>query len=119
MASIPTVRYIACANMAGFVMDFTIWVENVDEDEVPFETGRSDVYPIDQTRVLDLSTLDLRHGPDSFSSLRLRPYVHARGGSDILGNRPVKYDPNSTQTATYEVRGTTITFSVNRIGGDS
>src|SRR5690349_21224740 len=105
------VRTIACVNNAGFVMSFGI--DMVDPNTglalivEDLDTGN---YPIDQTRIIDLAVTGIPEG-----SL-VRPEVRPVWGSAKHGDRFVQYDPNSEETATYDARGTLVSYSVHLIG---
>jgi hypothetical protein len=96
---------IACVNNAGFVMNFSVSVLNV-EDGTSRVVGDSGTYPINQARVIDLANFGIEEG-----SL-VRPHVNAVWGVSNEGNRYVIYDPDAA-TATYNVTGTTLNYSVN------
>lgn len=66
-------------------------------------------YPIGQTRTIDGQPLNLPAGA------QMKPEVHAVLGRTHDGD-PVEYQPNG-ETATYEVKGTTLFYSVKLIGG--
>lgn len=97
------VQKIACTNNAGFVMKFEV------HTTTGLQTGDSGNYPIDQTRVIDLGNLGIAEGTEIF------PVVHAILGKTNSGEPHVFYSTNG-QVATYEVRGSTLNYSVNLIG---
>jgi len=106
-----TVQTIACVNNAGFVMSFGVEIMDLDQGiEVTINDLDSGNYPIDQTRSVDLSTTGIAEGTI------VRPQVRAVWGDTNHGNRWVKFAKNG-QTATFEVRGTTLNYDVNLIGG--
>lgn len=103
------VQDIACVNNAGFVMSFGIQIQDDDTGlDLIIDGLDTGPYPIGQTRVIDLATTGINPGTT------VRPHVRARGGIDKLGDRRVRFQPNG-QTATYDVRGTTLDFSVRLI----
>ncbi|MFI6792503.1 hypothetical protein ACIBG4_34765 [Nonomuraea sp. NPDC050383] len=102
------VENIACVNNAGFVMYFN--VEFLDPNtgqfaESPPDTGN---YPINQTRTIPLDSTQVPVGAS------VRPRVHADGGENESGDTLVQYAQNG-QTATYEVQGTTLDYTVKLI----
>jgi hypothetical protein len=107
MASPLQVQKIACVNDAGFVMSFEL--EFLDPGTGHWvSTANSGDYPIDQTRTIDGQSVNLPAG------VSMRPQVHAVLGVTHEGD-PVEYQANG-QTATYEVKGTTLFYSVKLIG---
>jgi hypothetical protein len=105
------VRAIACVNNAAFVMSFGFEIFDVQiPATVILEGVDSGNYPIDQTRSIDLATTGIAEGTP------IRPQVRAVWGDTNLGNRWVTY-ANNGETATYDVRGTTLNYSVDLIGG--
>ena len=94
---------IACVNDAGFVM----WFQAVCSGGTSNPTGN---YPIDQTRVIDLGETPFREGVEFW------PEVHAILGKTQSGSDHIQFALNG-QTATYEVRGTTLNYSISLIGG--
>ena len=107
----PTqVQTIACVNNAGFVMSFGFEIFDLDIGAlVTLEGVDSGNYPIDQERSIDLSTTGIPEGT------QVRPQVRAVWGDTNTGNRFVQFAKNG-ETATYDVRGTTLNYSVNVIG---
>jgi hypothetical protein len=97
------VQKIARTNNAGFVMNFEV------HTSTGLRTGDSGNYPVDQTRVIDLGSLGIAEGTEIF------PVVHAILGKTNSGEPHVSYSANG-QIATYEVRGTTLNYSVKLIG---
>ncbi|MGA5900251.1 hypothetical protein [Streptomyces venetus] len=95
----PCVQKIAVVNNAGFALS---WAPTTRAGE---QSAPTDDYPINQTRIVDLSTTALAEGTD------VRPYVDAVGGTKEFGNSYVSYCDNG-QTATYTVTGTTFDYSV-------
>ncbi|MEV6601312.1 hypothetical protein AB0M36_31335 [Actinoplanes sp. NPDC051346] len=65
----------------------------------------TDDYPINQWRLIDLTSTPLAEGVD------VRPLVHAAAGDDVVGDTFVSYCANG-QTATYTASGTTLNYSV-------
>lgn len=104
------VENIACVNNAGFVMWFNL--EYLDPDTGKFEQSGPDSsnFPINQTEVIDLNSSSVPVGAS------VRPLVHADGGDNDPGDTLVQYAQNG-QTATYEVVGTTLDYSVKLISG--
>ena len=101
------VQKIACVNDAGFVMNFEL--RFIDPSTGQWVgAANSGNYPIDQTRTIDGQTLNLPAGG------HMLPEVHAILGETKAGLE-VEYQPNG-QTATYDVRGGTLTYSVSLIG---
>ena len=95
----PCVQKIAVVNNAGFVMSYAVTTR------VGQLTSSTDQYPINQWRILDLTSTALTTGDD------VRPVVQAVAGGTALGNNFVSYCANG-QTATYTVTGTTTNFQV-------
>ncbi|MCF7223274.1 hypothetical protein [Marilutibacter chinensis] len=98
------VQHIACVNNAGFVMSFQIRRQRDGR-----HAGDSGNYPINQSRRVDLSQLEFDGGGLEVGDL-VQPRVHAVLGSTREGPM-VRYAPNG-QTATFNVRGTTLHYSV-------
>jgi len=93
---------IACVNDAGFVMSF--------EAVCPGGSTRgSGNYPIDQTRVIDLGQTPFRTGTEFW------PEVHAVLGKTQSADTHIIFAMNG-QTVSYEVKGTTLDYSVKMIG---
>jgi len=97
------VQKIACVNNAGFVMSF----EAVCSGGSSNGSGN---YPIDQTRVIDLGETPFRTGVEFW------PEVHAVLGKTQSADQHIVFALNG-QTATYEVRGTTLNYSIKLVGG--
>jgi len=97
---------ICCINNAGFVMDFSVRSEN-GNDVTPYTSS----YPINQSMTIDLENLSSE--PLEVGSL-VYPHVRAYAGLEKDGVK-VRYAPNG-QVATYTVNGTTLIYSVERIG---
>jgi hypothetical protein len=95
------VQKIACVNNAGFVMSF-------DASCAGGTSNSSGNYPIDQTRVIDLGETPFRTG------IEFWPEVHAVLGKTQSADEHVLFEMNG-QTATYEVRGTTLNYSIKLI----
>lgn len=98
------VQHIACVNNAGFVMNFQIRRQRDGRD-----AGDSGRYPINQSRRIDLSGLEFGGDRLQIGDL-VQPRVNAVAGSTRDGPG-VRYAPNG-QTATFNVRGTTLDYSV-------
>ncbi|GGK96481.1 hypothetical protein [Mangrovihabitans endophyticus] len=95
----PCVEKVAVVNNGGFTMDFQLTTR---EGQLTAET---DTYPINQWRVIDLTSTTIAEGAD------VRPLVHATAGTDVQGNVFVSYCTNG-QTATYTASGTTLDYQV-------
>jgi hypothetical protein len=95
------VQKIACVNDAGFVMWFSAVTAGGSSDS-------SGNYPIDQTRVIDLGETPFREG------IEFWPEVHAILGKTQSAGDHIVFKMNG-QTATYEVRGTTLDYSIRLI----
>ena len=96
------VQKIACANDAGFVMSFVA----ACADGSSLST---DTYPIDQTRVIDLASTSFKLGTEFW------PRVNAVLGSTQDAQTHVIFAMNG-QTATYDVKGLTLDYSITLIG---
>lgn len=95
------VQKIACANDAGFDLSFAAVCSN----------GRSyssDTYPIDETRVIDLAATPFKLGTEFWLE------VNAALGKTVSSTDHVVFAMNG-QTATYDVRGTTQSYTVELI----
>jgi hypothetical protein len=99
LAAAPCVQKIAVVNNGGFTLNFQI-TTRTGELSAP-----TDTYPINQYRVVDLTSTTLTAGDD------VRPLVHATAGNDATGNVYVSYCDNG-QTATYTASGTTLDYQV-------
>jgi hypothetical protein len=99
----PEVQKIACVNDAGFVMSFYV------EMAGGLRTESTDNYPIDQSKTIDLGSFPITQGTEIW------PVVHAVLGKTESGSPHVNFAENG-QTATYEVKGATLDFSVDLIG---
>lgn len=109
-ASLKKVQKISCGNNAGFVMYFKIaYTDSEGKEQV--STTSSGKYPIDQWRTIDLSNLD----PPIAEGTVVWPRVKAILGKTKAPSTYVIYKKNN-QTATYGVRGTTLSFSVKETG---
>ncbi|WP_306214246.1 hypothetical protein [Actinoplanes sp. RD1] len=95
----PCVQKVAVVNNAGFVLNFQITTRDGQL------SAATDTYPINQWRIIDLTSTPLAEGLD------VRPLVHATAGDDVAGNVFVSYCANG-QTATYTASGTTLDYSV-------
>jgi hypothetical protein len=96
------VQKIACNNDAGFVMSF----KAVCADGSSESTGD---YPVDKSATIDLGQTPFKTGSEFW------PEVHAVLGKTKTGDPHVIFEMNG-QTATYEVKGTTLHYSVKLIG---
>ena len=99
------VQKIACANDAGFVMSFVAACS--DGSSLSTET-----YPIDQTRVIDLASTAFKLGTEFW------PRVNAVLGKteDVQDARQHVVFAMNGQTATYDVKGVTLDYSITLIG---
>ena len=95
----PCVQKIAVVNNGGFTINFQITTRDGQL------SAPTDTYPINQWRIVDLTSTPLAEGVD------VRPLVHATAGDDVVGNNFVSYCVNG-QTATYSASGTTTDYSV-------
>jgi hypothetical protein len=95
----PCVQKIAVVNNGGFVINFQVTTRDGQL------SAPTDDYPINQWRLVDLTSTPLAEGVD------VRPLVHATAGDDVLGNNFVSYCVNG-QTATYTASGTTLNYTV-------
>ena len=95
----PCVQKIAVVNNGGFVINFQLTTRDGQL------SAATDDYPINQWRLVDLTSTPLAEGVD------VRPLVHATAGDDVLGNNFVSYCANG-QTATYTASGTTLNYTV-------
>jgi len=94
------VSKIVCVNNAGFVMNFY----------AEWSGARSEStsnYPIDQSREINLKDLSIPAKGEVW------PVVKAILGKTNSSADHVIYDPQSNNTATYTVKGTTLHFSVS------
>ena len=92
------VQKIAVVNDAGFVMNF-------DVETTGGKTDSSGNYPIDQSRSIDFGDTPFREG------IEIWPVVHAILGKTKSADEHVVFKMNG-QTATYEVKGTTLSYSI-------
>jgi hypothetical protein len=95
----PCVQKIAVVNNGGFTINFQVTTRDGQL------SAPTDTYPINQWRIVDLTSTPLTEGDD------VRPLVHATAGDDVAGNVFVSYCANG-QTATYTASGTTMDYSV-------
>lgn len=94
-----SVSKISVVNNAGFVMNFYCeWNGG--------QTGKTRNYPIDQTESINLKDYTIPPGSEVW------PVVKAILGKTNSSAEHVIFDPNSNNTATYVVKGTTLKFSV-------
>jgi hypothetical protein len=93
---------VACINHAGFVMSFVAQTNGARS----FSSGN---YPINETRTIDLGTSAFREG------LELWPVVDAVLGKTEGSSDHFIFAMNG-QTVTYEVKGTTLDYSVKMVG---
>lgn len=104
------VQHIACANNAAFVLRFII--QRLDGDRAISQAPAGGAFAAGQTRSVDLSAMRF-HGDALRVGERVRIRARAIGGTRRDGPS-VAYAPNG-HTATFSVRGTTLSFSINRI----
>lgn len=90
-----TVSTVTCNNNGGFVMKFRVFWNGQ-------YSGWTDTFPIDQSRTIDLHTLNIPRGA------QVGVEAHAEGGEDKHCHDYVEYDPESQNNATYRVSGTTL-----------
>jgi len=95
----PCVQNIAVINNAAFTMSFLV------STRTGVSSAPTDTYPVDQYRVVDLSSTPIAAGED------VRPVVSATAGNTVASPTFVSYCTNG-QTATYSAYGTTLNFSV-------
>ena len=100
------VQKITCLNNAAFVMNFS--VAHIKDDGSTGCTDNSGNYPVAQNRTIDLATVGIEEGT------MIWPHVHAVFGISVDGDKKCAYAKNG-QTVTYDVRGTTLSYSVTRI----
>jgi hypothetical protein len=106
-----TVQKISCSNSAAFVMNF--WVEYLDPSTGEIRTvegSGTDNYPVGQQRTVDLDPLNVPDG-----SL-VRAHVQAVLGTNNAGIPFATYRRGNGGVATYNVKGTTLNFSVTLVG---
>jgi len=96
---LPQVSQVCIINHAGFVMYFE--EQNIRTQSWIAHTG---IYPIDQTRCIDLGTTDGVQEGDRFSTR-----VHAIAGKEQPADRAVEYRNNHLK-ATFECQGTTFNY---------
>lgn len=101
-------QYIACVNAAGFVMNFSIKYLDTNTGEWKVGKQNSGNYPIGQERSLNGAENDVPLGSV------MAPVVHAILGVSNEGTPFVTYAANG-QTATYNVHGTTLIYSVDLV----
>lgn len=100
--TLQQVTSITCDNDAGFDMHFQVgWSGGT--------TNPTGNYPIDQARTIPLDNLGIP------ANAQVWPIVHAVLGKTKTGP-PVLYVPGSANAATYQVKGTTLDYSVNLLG---
>lgn len=88
------VSSITCNNNGAFVMKFKVKWDGG-------ESGWTDNYPIDQSKTIDLSTLNIPPGSEVW------PEVHAEAGTSKNCGDHVQYQPGDNN-ATYRISGTTF-----------
>jgi hypothetical protein len=103
-ANVLHVQYIRCVNNAGFVMCFSVLDNEGRED------GETSNFPINQSHQVDLANLKFGDRPLEIGQ-PVRPQVMVVLGATRQGP-PVRYAPNG-QTATFSVRGTTLSYDIS------
>ena len=98
-----TVGKICVTNAAGFVLHFDL--KDMDTDSISQDSGD---YPIDQTKCLSMS--DLANVAEGDLILCR---VHAVAGESKDCMDAVRFSANSTETASFNCRGTTLDYSCN------
>jgi hypothetical protein len=93
---------IECRNRAAFVMSFKAKSAN-------HESAATGNYPVLKSETIDLSVSGFTDGDTVW------PEVHAVLGKTISANEQVTYKKNGKK-AVYEVRGTTLNYSVEFVG---
>jgi len=101
-------QYIACVNAAGFVMNFSIKYLDSNTGEWKVGPQNSGNYPIGQERSLNAADNGVTVGAPMTAD------VHAILGVSNDGKPLVSYAANG-QTATYNVHGTTLIYSVDLV----
>jgi hypothetical protein len=96
------VQKIACSNSGFINMSFAA----VCSDGLSFST---DTYPIDQTRVIDLASAPFKLGTEFW------PQVNAVLGNTQDAQEHIVFAMNG-QTATYDVKGIALDYSITLIG---
>lgn len=96
------VQKVAVVNDAAFVMSFDVQTPGG-------KTDSSGNYPIDQSRTIDLGDTPFREG------IEIWPVIHVVLGKTKSADEHVIFKMNG-QTATYEVRGATLTYSIKLLG---
>ena len=101
-------QYIACVNAAGFVMNFSIKFLDTNTGEWKVGPQNSGNYPIGQERSLNGADNGIPNGAPMTAD------VHAILGVSNDGKPLLAYAANG-QTATYNVHGTTLIYSVDLV----
>jgi hypothetical protein len=105
-SSLPPVSKVCITNHAGFVMDFE--TKNL---RTQAWVAKSDSYPINQMKCIDLSsTAEVSEG-DEF-----KIKVHAHAGKKNPTDRDVKYQANGL-TAAFDCTGTTLNYHCKLLVG--
>jgi hypothetical protein len=100
------VEKITCVNAAAFVMNFSIkWLDANGEEH--YSEWNSGNYPVGQNR----TSPKLSEVGVPADALAVTAYVHAILGVHNTGTPMVQYADNG-QVATYNVTGTTLSYSV-------
>ena len=111
MAATP-VQKISCSNMAAFVMFFQVHYKNpksITSDHLDWSSGN---YPVGKTKTCDLAQFDnvLKKG----ASVWIR--VDAIAGKNKNSNKDsFVYSKDNGQMAKFEVKGTTLDYTINVI----
>jgi hypothetical protein len=96
-----TVSKICVDNNAGFVLHWDM--KDLDTDKISQDSG---TYPIDQTKCLTLNDV-----ADISDNDLVLCRVHAVAGETKDCTDAVKFNANSTETATFTCKGTTLDYS--------
>ena len=97
--SAVTASRVCVSNMGGY--DLNWWMLDILTGN---ESNRSDTYPIDKTKCMDISVQGLEEGH------LLEVYVHAVLGATKTTDTPIIYSSTSGITISYHCNGTTFTF---------
>ena len=111
-AALQTVSKISVVNDGGYVFSFQVQWLSGDDGLWHTASWNSGQYPIDQTRTTPpLSQIGV---PDD--ALAVTPYGSAVLGTSGQGHGFVRYQPSSSNVATYRATGTTfIGFDISLI----
>lgn len=102
LASDEAVSSIKCINHGGFKMKFCVtWGDK--------KSGYSEYFFNPSSRTIDLDALDIPNGGE------VRIFVNVLWGGSETSKEYVIYNKGCGKTATFEVLGTTLNFTINRI----